>query len=184
MGHSQSANVIVDVENGHDTGALLLQAAGDVKQNHICSNAMQISGGGGGNANSNNGGGGVGVTGGSCQGKVPLGNDMYGTKNNRGCSNNGVQGQQEHHMVTTIPIKNQPQQQQQQYGRNNANQSYNAVGMMTLPKVGIGGNIMQQQQHLGTMGYSNRNDCATLPRNINTGNVGNHIGKLLLSTNM
>lgn len=174
MGHSQSANVIVDVENGHDTGALLLQAASDVKQNHICSNAMQITGGGGGNGNSNNGGGG---TGGGCQAKVPLGNDMYGTKNNRGCSNNGVQNQQDHHLVTTIPIKNQPQQQQQQqYGRNNSNQSYNAVGMMTLPKVGIGASIMQQQQHLGTMGYSNRNDCSTLPRNINSGNVGNHIG--------
>lgn len=169
MGHSQSANVIVDVENGHDGGTLLLTATGDVKPSHICSNAMQISSGGG------NGGNGVG-----CQTKVPLGNDGYGTKNNqmsnRNCSNNVVQGQQDHHLVQTIvPIKGQPPQQ---HYRNNANQGYN---MMTMPK--LGGGLMHQQQqqqqtHLTAINYSNRNDCATLPRNINSSNsnVGNNIG--------
>lgn len=164
MGHSQSANVIVDVENGPDGGTLLL--SGDVKANHICSNSMQMP-------NSQGGGNGAGQT------KLPLGNDIYATaqKNNRGCSNiNGQQQHQqqaEHHLVQTIPIKSQPTQQQQappQFGRNNVNQqqqAYNAVGLMTLPK---GGLMQQQATHIG---YNNRGDCATLPRNINASNLGN-----------
>lgn len=161
MGHSQSANVIVDVETGPDGGALLLGS--DVKANHICSNSMQMS-----NRD--------GVGGGSvAQTKLPL-TDIYATsqKNNRGCSNNG--GQQpatgEHHLVQTIPIKSQPTQQtapmQQHFGRNNAQQQqpFSAVGLMTLPK---GGLLQQQATHLG---YNNRNDCATLPRNLNGSNLG------------
>lgn len=176
MGHSQSANVIVDVENHHHDnsgGTLLLTASGDIKSSHICSNAMQIG-------NSGNSGGGANV----CQQtKLPLGDgtSMTGNAYNNGrsgvavgggggnnvvnsnnvvsagnvCQGQGMQGMNEH-CVQTIPIKN----------RNNTN-SYNAIGMMTLPKGG-------QQQHLSASinyGGGGRSDCATLPRNMNSANA-------------
>lgn len=179
MGHSQSANVIVDVENHHHDnsgGTLLLTASGDIKSSHICSNAMQIgnsgnSGGGGGGANVcqqtklplgdgtsmtgnayNNGRSGV-VVGGGGGNNVVNSNNVVSAGNV--CQGQGMQGMNEH-CVQTIPIKN----------RNNTN-SYNAIGMMTLPKGG-------QQQHLSASinyGGGGRSDCATLPRNMNSANA-------------
>lgn len=192
MGHSQSANVIVDVENHHHDnsgGTLLLTASGDIKSSHICSNAMQIGNSG------NSGGGGAGGGGGTnvCQQtKLPLGDAASMTSNayNNGrsgggggnnvvasnnvvsagniCQVQGMQGMNEH-CVQTIPIKN----------RNNTN-SYNAIGMMTLPKGG-----QQQPQHLSASinyGGSVRGDCATLPRNINSANAitGVNLGNFIM----
>ncbi|XP_037041074.1 neuroligin-4, Y-linked [Bradysia coprophila] len=119
LGHSQSANVIVDVEN-HDTGTLLL--SNDVKSPHICSNTMQIN------------------TSSCMTTKVPL-NDSgtYGTKN------------RDH-----VPMKNA-----QTFSRSNT--AYNTSGMMTLPKQG---------HH--PINY--RNDCVTLPRNINSTNLNTSSG--------
>lgn len=119
LGHSQSANVIVDVEN-HDTGTLLL--SGDLKSPHICSNTMQIN------------------TSSCMTTKVPL-NDSgtYGTKN------------RDH-----VPMKNA-----QTFNRSNT--TYNTSGMMTLPKQG---------HH--PINY--RNDCVTLPRNINSTNLNTSSG--------
>lgn len=49
--------------------------------------------------------------------------------------------------------------------------------MMTLPKGGLGGNLMQQQQqqHFSAISYG-RNDSATLPRNISS-QTSNNLGK-------
>lgn len=177
MNHSQSANVIVDVENHHHDnsgGTILLTSTGDIKSPHICSNAMQIST----NATAAN------VTGDNvCQTKVPLSETtttLYSTK-----SNHRGQGVGEH-MVQTIPIKQQSAQQQ--FNRNSST-SYN-MGMMTLPKGGLNSSLMQQQQqqqhqqqqhqhqhqqHLSSISY--RNESATLPRNMSSQtNSSNNLG--------
>lgn len=136
MGHSQSANVIVDVEN-HDTGTLLL--SNDVKSPHICSNTMQIN------------------TSSCMTTKLPL-TDTTGTYATKNRSDH----------VQTVPIKNT-----QTFNRSNSTSGYNS-GMMTLPKQqpssGGGGGGMHHQ-----INYS-RNDCMTLPRNVNTTNLSNTNG--------
>lgn len=120
LGHTQNANVIVDVEN-HDTGTLLL--SNDVKSPHICSNTMQIN------------------TSNCMTTKMPLSDSGTYTKN------------RDH-----VPSMKNTQT------FNRSNSTYNP-GMMTLPKqTGGGGNIHHQ------INYS-RNDCMTLPRNINTTSI-------------
>lgn len=111
LGHSQNANVIVDVEN-HDTGTLLL--SNDVKSPHICSNSMQI------NVMKSGSPGQMGcmtttTTTGPNQ-KIPLANN-----------NTNYKSRSDH---VTIPIKNT-----QSFQRNDSN-SYSGGGMMTLPKSG------------------------------------------------
>lgn len=141
MGHSQSANVIVDVEN-HDTGTLLL--SNDVKSPHICSNTMQIN------------------TSSCMTTKLPLNDNnttsTYATKN-----------RSDH--VQTVPIKNT-----QTFNRSNSTTGGYNSGMMTLPKQqpssgggGGGGSIHHQ------INFS-RNDCMTLPRNLNSSNLSNSNG--------
>lgn len=190
MGHSQSANVIVDVEN-HDQGAILL--SGDVKPPpHICSNAMQI-----------NSSCGIQTT------KIPS-NAVSGGVDVTNVSNNGSNA------TYAVSSKQQQQQQLQQnapsrehmqlkgtqtFGRNmsggvgggsagvmgggNANNTYNP-GMMTLPKVGamhhsnsmnygrnstsMGGNANANSntQSAGNTIVNNSGDCMTLPRNLSS----------------
>ncbi|KAL1380674.1 hypothetical protein pipiens_014019 [Culex pipiens pipiens] len=142
LGHSQSANVIVDVEN-HDTGALIL--AGEVKSPHICSNAMQINvmKGGSPGGTGDMGGGGGGGGGGTCNVPTSGGGLSQGTNNAKiSLANNTsyktVRGPPEH---IAIPIKNTT--------------FTGGTGMMTLPKPGT--------VHI-PMSY-NRNECMTLPRN-------------------
>lgn len=170
MNHSQSANVIVDVENHHHDnsgGTLLLTAGADIKSPHICSNAMQIATSG---TQSNPTADIV------CQTKVPLSETTTTSYNAKG--NHRGQGVSEH-MVQTIPIKQQSAQQQ--FNRNSST-SYNSMGMMTLPKGGLNSVLMQQQQqpthHLSSISYG-RSDSATLPRNMssqtnNGSNLGNY----------
>ncbi|XP_021708458.1 neuroligin-4, X-linked [Aedes aegypti] len=114
LGHSQSANVIVDVEN-HDTGALIL--ASDVKSPHICSNSMQInvmkSGSPG---NDGRGVGGGPGDGGGCN--VPSGQTANNAKIPL-ANNTSYKPRTEH---ITIPIKNST--------------FTGGAGMMTLPKPG------------------------------------------------
>lgn len=139
MGHSQSANVIVDVENHHhdNSGA------------NVCQQTKLPLGDGTsmtGNAYNN----------GRSGNNVVASNNVVSTGNV--CQGQGMQGMNEH-CVQTIPIKN----------RNNTN-SYNAIGMMTLPK----GGQQQQQQHLSASinyGGGGRGDCATLPRNMSSANA-------------
>lgn len=174
MNHSQSANVIVDVENHHHDnsgGTLLLTATGDIKSPHICSNAMQISTSG---TTANTTGDNV------CQTKVPLSETTTTSYNTK--SNHRGQGVSDH-MVQTIPIKQQSTQQQ--FNRNTST-SYNSIGMMTLPKGGLNSSLMQQQQHqqqqqqqhLSSISYG-RDVSATLPRNMSSqtnaiSNLGNY----------
>ncbi|XP_031636263.1 neuroligin-4, Y-linked isoform X2 [Contarinia nasturtii] len=162
MNHSQSANVIVDVENHHhdNSGGTLLLTSSDIKSPHICSNAMQISTSG---TTTNATGDNV------CQTKVPLSETTTTSYNTK--SNHRGQGVGEH-VVQTIPIKQQSTQQQQ-FNRNTST-SYNSIGMMTLPKGGLNSSLMQQQhhqqqqqQHLSSISYGPR-DTATLPRNMSS----------------
>ncbi|XP_035796127.1 neuroligin-1-like [Anopheles albimanus] len=194
LGHSQSANVIVDVEN-HDTGALIL--AGDVKSPHICTNAMQInvmksgSPGGGGNGGGNERGGnmvvtnvnsagnggaggggggpGGGVDGGSCNVPAPLGQSNVAKiplqANNTAYGTGKLPPRTEH---ITIPIKNSTF-----IGTTGGGGGGTFVsGMMTLPKPSSQ-HQQQQQQHQQQqqqqvhipMSY-NRNECMTLPRSM------------------
>lgn len=182
MNHSQSANVIVDVENHETTGGTLLLTSSDIKSPHICSNSMQISATSGTTANN--------ATGDNvCQTKVPLSETTTTSYNTK--SNHRGQGVSEH-VVQTIPIKQQSTQQQ--FNRNTST-SYNSIGMMTLPKGGLNSSLMQQQhqqhqhhhqqqqqqqQHLSSISYGPR-DTATLPRNMNmssqtntSSNLGNY----------
>ena len=182
LGHSQSANVIVDVEN-HDTGALIL--AGDVKSPHICTNAMQISvmksgspgggvghggvdgrGNGGGNVvgvGGNGVGGGGGGGGGdatSCNVPAPNVTKMPLQANNNAYGTAKLPPRSEH---IAIPIKNSTF-----IGSGTGTGGGTFVsGMMTLPKPSSQQQQQQQQQqqvHI-PMSY-NRNECMTLPRNI------------------
>uniref|UniRef100_A0A182XVM7 Carboxylesterase type B domain-containing protein n=1 Tax=Anopheles stephensi TaxID=30069 RepID=A0A182XVM7_ANOST len=180
LGHSQSANVIVDVEN-HDTGALIL--AGDVKSPHICTNAMQISvmksgspgGVGHGMDNRGNGGnmgsgGGVGSGGGggggggdttSCNVPAPNVTKMPLQANNTSYGTAKLPPRSEH---IAIPIKNSTF-----IGTGAGTGGGTFVsGMMTLPKPSSQQQHQQQQQQQQVhipMSY-NRNECMTLPRNI------------------
>ncbi|XP_052894687.1 neuroligin-3 [Anopheles moucheti] len=202
LGHSQSANVIVDVEN-HDTGALIL--AGDVKSPHICTNAMQISvmksgspggvghgmdgRGNGGNVVSGVGGGGVGSGGGgggggvggdttSCNVPAPNVTKMPLQANNTSYGTTKLPPRSEH---IAIPIKNSTF-----IGTGASTGGGTFVsGMMTLPKPSTQQqqhHQQQQQQHQQQqqvhipMSY-NRNECMTLPRNIGgTGHSANSAG--------
>lgn len=170
LGHSQNpANVIVDVENHHDTGALLLTTT-DLKSPHICANAMQI----------NTGGGGQGA-------KIPLGegSGKMVTLPPSALKNSNQQQQQSSNNNNSGGGSFISRQQQQHQG------------MMTLPKSlhhhGGGGQQsfqqqqqMQQQQQQPQVTY--RSDCssATLPRNVLSGgghnssnlNLNNNNGKL------
>ncbi|XP_052870049.1 neuroligin-1 [Anopheles cruzii] len=159
LGHSQSANVIVDVEN-HDTGALIL--AGDVKSPHICTNAMQINvmksgspggggGGGGGDgrggvgnlgSGANGGGGGVGGgDGGSCNVPAPLGQSKMPLQaNNTGYGAATKLPPRSEHI--TIPIKNSTFIGTAGPGGGGTFVS----GMMTLPKPTSQHQHQQQQQ--------------------------------------
>uniref|UniRef100_A0A336M1U8 CSON010476 protein n=1 Tax=Culicoides sonorensis TaxID=179676 RepID=A0A336M1U8_CULSO len=176
LGHSQSANVIVDVEN-HDTGALILSSTGE-KSPHICSNSMQI------NVMKTSSPGHL--TGTGCmtttqaQTKVPN-NSCYktGTKQNSG-GGGGDSVQMPATAGVTIPIKTTQNFSLSNNNRNNNNNSNlntnessftTAVpnsGMMTLPK----SSNLSMQQHMMPVQYSNsRNDataCMTLPRNPNS----------------
>lgn len=167
LGHTQNANVIVDVENHHD----LLLTTTDLKSPHICANAaMQINSSGQG-------------------AKIPLGEP--GSLGGGGGV--GASGK----MVTLPPsvLKNSNQQHhQQQQSSNSASNNNNSgsgggsfisrqqqQGMMTLPK-----NMHHQQgfqQQPPQVTY--RSDCATLPRNVlssgshNSSNLNlNNNGKL------
>ncbi|XP_049276746.1 neuroligin-4, Y-linked isoform X2 [Anopheles funestus] len=202
LGHSQSANVIVDVEN-HDTGALIL--AGDVKSPHICTNAMQISvmksgspggvghgmdgRGNGGNVGSGGGGGGGGVVGSgggggdttSCNVPAPNVTKMPLQQNNTSYGTTKLPPRSEH---IAIPIKNSTF-----IGTGAGTGGGTFVsGMMTLPKPSTQQQQQQhqqqhqqqqQQQHQQVhipMSY-NRNECMTLPRNIGgTGLSANSAG--------
>lgn len=173
MGHSQSANVIVDVENHHhDSGGGTLL---DIKSQHICANTMQKQNAG----NAANTGAGN---------KISLNENTqtYNTKSNhRGDCNSGQVGE---HIIQTIPMKQQPPPQQT-FTRNSSIDNYtnampltqmpttfNNVGMMTLPKGGLNLLQQQQQQHFTAINYG-RNDSATLPRNISSQtNTGNNLG--------
>lgn len=173
LGHSQNANVIVDVESHHDTGALLLTTT-DLKSPHICANAMQINTGGGGQ-----------VT------KVPLGGGEQ------------QQGSGKTVTLPPSALKNSNHQQQQQQqsmnmsmnpGTNNNNsgsfigrqQQQQQAGMMTLPKSlhhqGGGQQSFQQQTQQLQPQVTYRSDCSvTLPRNVlsNSSNLNlNNNGKL------
>lgn len=171
LGHSQSANVIVDVEN-HDTGALILSSTGE-KSPHICSNSMQI------NVMKTSSPGHM--TGTGCmtttqaQTKIP----------NNTCYKAGTKQDAVQMPVSagvTIPIKTTQNFSGSNNNRNiNTNESSftTAVpnsGMMTLPK----NSNLSMQQHMMSVQYSsNRNDansCMTLPRNPaslnNTGGYG------------
>lgn len=147
LGHSQSANVIVDVENHGDTGTLILAGnGGSEKSPHICANSMQInvmktsspghqanhlSGGGGGG-----GGGGCATNQNSMQPKIP----------NNSCFKPPLP-KSEH---VTIPIKT-----------TSFSGGGGGAGMMTLPK----------SHNVGMVPYSRgtTNDtCLTLPRNSGT----------------
>lgn len=158
LGHSQNANVIVDVEN-HDTGALLLTTT-DLKSPHICANAMQIN------------------TGGSGQGaKVPLGGEQQGSGKTVTLPPSVLKNsnQQQSMNLSMNPGTNNSgggsfisrQQQQQQH----------QAGMMTLPKslhhhAGGGQQSFQQQQQQAQQQpqVTYRSDCSvTLPRNVLSG---------------
>ncbi|XP_037924577.1 neuroligin-4, Y-linked isoform X3 [Hermetia illucens] len=167
LGHSQSANVIVDVEN-HDAGTILL--SGDVKSPHICSNAMQINAGCGmptkvplaDNVSyaGSGGGGGGGSTGGGKQPRehIPMKNTQTFGRNNTGSSGNSGGGGG---------------------GTGNSGSSYTNPGVMTLPKA-------SSLHHTTTLSYSRGGaggggggissvggDCMTLPRNINSSTHNN-----------
>lgn len=141
LGHSQSANVIVDVEN-HDTGTLLM-SSGDVKSSHICSNAMQIN------------------TSNCMTNKIPLNDNNF--SKNREHINMSIKSASP---FTRGPMPQSQQQQQQQQMQQQTQQQYS--GMMTLPKPG------NMHHH---MSYQNqtRNDCMTLPRNMNTSSTINTV---------
>lgn len=149
LGHSQSANVIVDVEN-HDTGTLILSS--NEKSPHICSNSMQI------NVMKTSSPGHMGcmtTTTTNTQAKLP-------SMPNNTCykSSNKV----EQPTPVTVPIKTQ------NFNRNTES-SFTSSAMMTLPKSSNMSMQQQQTQHTMPLGYSNnRNDanvCMTLPRNSN-----------------
>ena len=105
LGHSQSANVIVDVEN-HDTGALM------EKSPHICSNTMQIN---------------------VMKSNSPAQTTTTTTK--LPMANNTTYKPRTEHVTIPIKNQQQQQQQQQQqtFARNETSFNNNA-GMMTLPK--------------------------------------------------
>lgn len=179
LGHSQSANVIVDVEN-HDTGALILSSTGE-KSPHICSNSMQI------NVMKTSSPGHM--TGTGCmtttqaQTKIPN-NTCYKTgmkQGGGGCVGDSVQMPAS--AGVTIPIKTTQNFSGSNNNRNsniNTNESSftTAVpnsGMMTLPK----SSNLSMQQHMMPVQYSsNRNDanaCMTLPRNpVSLNNTGGY----------
>ncbi|CAO1394324.1 unnamed protein product, partial [Diamesa hyperborea] len=104
LGHSQSANVIVDVEN-HDTGALM------EKSPHICSNTMQI------NVMKSNSPAQTTTT-----TKLPMAN------------NTTYKPRTEHVTIPIKNQQQQQQQQQQQTFARNETSFNNNPGMMTLPK--------------------------------------------------
>lgn len=158
LGHSQSANVIVDVEN-HDTGALML--AGTEKSPHICSNSMQIN-----------------VMKTSSPGHHPCSGQTTTTTTTLKApmANNTCYKSKGEHVA--IPIKTT-----QNFSRNDAS-AYNTggggggvgvglggggsivgVGMMTLPK--SSNTMQQQQQHMPVSFSGNTGSCMTLPRNTN-----------------
>lgn len=140
LGHSQSANVIVDVEN-HDTGTLLM--SNDVKSPHICSNTMQINT--------------------SCMTtKIPLGDNNYSTSNkNRGGGGNGGGG-----VGGENPLKTPQTFNRNNTSYNpgmmtlpksgNLHHTINYTQATNNPSGGGGG------------GGGGRGDCMTLPRNLNT----------------
>ncbi|XP_055611267.1 neuroligin-4, Y-linked [Uranotaenia lowii] len=168
LGHSQSANVIVDVEN-HDTGALIL--ASDVKSPHICSNSMQInvmkSGSPG---NDGRGGGVVGVGGGmsndagvNCNVPTGGGGQTANSVKIPLTNSSSYKPRTEH---ITIPIKNSTFTGSGGVGGGGVpGGGGGGPGMMTLPK--------PSTVHI-PMSY-NRNECMTLPRNagINASNAAN-----------
>lgn len=183
MGHSQSANVIVDVEN-HESGTLLMSSGGDVvKSPHICANTMQINssscmttkmplndtGGGGGGGGGVSGGGGGGGGGGG---------NNNGNNGGGGGGTYAIKNREQHVSVSSAQA---PASIKNTQTFNRSNSTYNP-GMMTLPKQvgggggggsdrGGGGNQMHHQMNYG------RNDCMTLPRNMNntSNNMNNSI---------
>lgn len=154
LGHSQNANVIVDVENHHD----LLLTTTDLKSPHICANAaMQINSGGQG-------------------AKIPLGEP--------GSLAGGGSGKMVTLPPSALKNSNQQQQQQSMVlgtnpGTNNNNSGGSFIsrqqqqGMMTLPKsLHHQQSFQQQQQQQQQPQVTYRSDCATLPRNVL--NSGSH----------
>lgn len=150
MGHSQSANIIVDVEN-HDTGTLIL--SGDVKSPHICSNTMQI--------NQSN-----------CiqQSKIPLADNNFSNSNKaRECvnvqqpamnkntqtfqRNNSSAGTYNSGMMTLPPKSGNVHHQMSTYNTSSRGNSGSGPG--------------------GGGGGGGAGECMTLPRNSNTSSVNN-----------
>lgn len=152
LGHSQSANVIVDVEN-HDTSALML--AGTEKSPHICSNSMQIN-----------------VMKTSSPGHHPCSVQTTTTTTAKTpLANNTCYKSKGEHVA--IPIKTT-----QNFSRNDAS-AYNTggvghgVGMMTLPKSSNTMQHMTFSSNSGSGGGSGGGggSCMTLPRNNNLSSV-------------
>lgn len=175
LGHSQSANVIVDVEN-HDTGALILSSTGE-KSPHICSNSMQI------NVMKTSSPGHM--TGTGCMTTTQAQNPKM---SNNTCYKTNKQQQQD--VVAQMPVSagvTIPIKTTQNFSGSNNNRNINQnessftttsvpnTGMMTLPK----SSNLSMQQHMMAVQYnsgnSNANPCMTLPRNPaalnNTGTV-------------
>lgn len=158
LGHSQSANIIVDVEN-HDTGTLLL--SGDVKSSHICSNTMQI--------NQSN-----------CmqQTKIPLSDNTFSKnhvsvpmKNQQSYNRNNATNTYSAGMMTLPPksgnVHHQQQQQMNTYTTNRNDGSGGGGGGGGVGGVGGGGGGSVG----GGGGGGGGNGCMTLPRNLNTSSV-------------
>lgn len=145
LGHSQSANVIVDVENHGDTGTLILSGGGvgvgNEKSPHICANSMQI------NVMKTSSPGHMSTcpTTTTTTAKIPN-NTYFKPPTIKNTSVGGV-NVGEH---VTIPIKTT---------------SFSG-GMMTLPKshnVAVPQNVQQSST------YTRADTCMTLPRNAATG---------------
>lgn len=175
LGHTQNASaVIVDVEN-HDQGSIIL--SGDIKSPHICGNTMQIT--------TN--------TCGTLQSKAPMTSETPSITTSSGAFNSSTLGvgigMKPQTMLQAMPptsrtqtfTRNLAQTNQNSNDNNqhnNSNMSYNP-GIMSLPKSATlyhpsmcgRGNV----NNLNSGGNSNINECATLTRNLHTGNIGNII---------
>lgn len=159
LGHSQSANVIVDVENHGDTGTLILAGGVGVpeKSPHICANSMQINV----MKNTSSSPGHMPTCATSAatttQAKIP--NNTYfkpPMKSTAGHGGNGggLGSEQQQQQHITIPIKTT---------------SFSGGGMMTLPKsLNVPPPTVQHAQ-----AYSRGDTCMTLPRNVATGKLAN-----------
>lgn len=146
LGHSQSANIIVDVEN-HDTGTLLL--SGDVKSSHICSNAMQIN-----TANCMQ------------QTKIPLSDNNF-SKSTRDHVSVPIKNPQQ-----TFNRNNAPQTYNS--GMMTLPKASNMHHQLSTYSSNRTGNVNNAGNNTGT-GGGGGGECMTLPRNLNTSSSVNTV---------